>query len=291
MRRAIGLAGAAAALVTMLAAAPGALAANAVYGGSTSGGEAIVVNADKARKRLRTAVVAWKADCGDGPYFATGSALTASKTSPGFTPDPGELLMSRNGKRRFAGMQHGAVDLGDSIGAVEVRLEGRLGAKAASGTLSAKVAIIDKATGNQQQTCTTGRMRWKAARSPGRVYAGRTSQDQPFVARLDARRKRITDLLVSWDSSSCRPEGFVHYGESLSNFGLASTGRFADSWDDTEQGADGNAARITYAVAGRVARRGAARGTLRIGVTWTDAAGATTRSCDSGAVSWKATTG
>ena len=68
----IGWAGAAAALAALLGSAPGALAADRVYGGSTSAREAIVVNADKAGKKLRSAVVAWRADCGEGPYFAAG---------------------------------------------------------------------------------------------------------------------------------------------------------------------------------------------------------------------------
>ena len=286
----IGWAGAAAALAALLGSAPGALAADRVYGGSTSAREAIVVNADKAGKKLRSAVVAWRADCGEGPYFAAGSSLTPAESAPGFTPGPNELQMRRNGKRRFSGTQLVGYDLGDSVGAVTVSLDGRLGAKAASGTLSAEVTIMDKATGDRQATCRTGQLRWRATRAPGRLFAGKTSQDQPFVAKLDARRKRVTDLLVSWESSSCQPEGAVHFGESLRNFPVASSGRFGDSWEDIQRGGDGGSARATYALAGRIARR-AARGTLKIGVTWMDPAGATIRSCDTGNVSWKAATG
>jgi hypothetical protein len=290
MRRITVLAGAVTTLATILGTAPGASAASAVYGGSTSGGEAIVVNADKAAKKLRTAVVAWRAKCSDGDYFAIGSALTATTASPGFSPGAHDLVMSRNRKRRFAGTQSVAYRNENSIAAIKVSLQGRLGAKSSSGTLSASVAILDSANGNQLMTCDTGRLRWKATRAPGRVYAGSTSQEEPFVARLDAKRKRVTDLLVSWDSSSCQPDGFVHFGESLSNFAVASNGRFGDSWDRSEQISEGGTARATYALAGRLARR-SARGTLRIGVTWMDAAGATMRSCDSGSVTWKAITG
>jgi hypothetical protein len=290
MRTRIGLAGAAVALVGILSSAPGALAADAVYGGTTSDGEAIVVTADKAGKKLRSAVIAWKADCGDQSYFSNGSSLTPTKASPGFSAGPDDLQVSRNGKRRFAGKQMAGYDLGESGAAVVVKLDGRLGAKAASGTLTATVAIIDKASGNQTGTCDTGRLRWKATRAPGRVYAGKTSQDQPVVVRVDAKRKRVTDVLVSWESSSCQPPGHVQFGESLSNFSLASTGRFADSWDDTQTLDDGVTVKVTYAVAGSIARR-AARGTLRIGFALQDAAGTPMRSCDSGGVTWKATTG
>ena len=40
-----------------------ALAGNAVYGGSTSAGAAIAINADKKAKKLRSAIVSWKAAC------------------------------------------------------------------------------------------------------------------------------------------------------------------------------------------------------------------------------------
>jgi hypothetical protein len=290
MRTRTGWAGAAVALVATLAGAPAALAANAVYGGSTGGGEPIVITADKAGKALRSAVIAWRANCADGMYFSDGASLTPGKASPGFTPDPGELLMKRNAKRRFSGVQATGFDLGDSAAVVTVSLDGKLSPKAASGTLSADVTIIEKATGNQITTCSLARSRWKATRAPGRVYAGKTSQDEPVVARLDAKRKRITDLLVSWDSTSCQTPGYVHYGERLHNIDVAASGRFSDSWDATDPLSDGGTARTTYALAGRVAKR-AARGTLRIGVTWLDAAGATTDSCDSGGVTWKATTG
>jgi hypothetical protein len=290
MRTRTGLAGAAVALVGILWSAPGALAADAVYGGTTSDGEAIVVTANKAGMKLRSAVIAWKADCSDQSVFANGSSLRPAKASPGFSAGPDDLQVSRNGKRRFAGKQMVGYDLGDSGAAVIVTLDGRLGAKSASGTLSATVAIIDKASGNETGTCSTGRLRWKATRAPGRVYAGKTSQDEPVVARLDAKRKRVTDLLVSWDSSSCQTPGYVHYGERLHNFGVAASGRFTDSWDATERLSDGGTVRTTYALTGRVAKR-AANGTLRIGVTWLDAAGATTDSCDSGGITWKATTG
>jgi hypothetical protein len=291
MRRRTGLAGAALALATTLGTAPGALAADSVYGGSTSATEPIVVNADKAGKKLRSAVVAWRADCADDQgYFSNGSTLTPTSGAPGFSPGPRDLLTTRNGKRRFSGRQEVGFDLGDHVAVVVVKFDGRLGAKAASGTLSADVSIVERTSGNQVATCKTGRLRWKASRAPGRVFGGKTSQDQPVVARLDAKRKRVTDLLVSWEPSSCQPEGGFHFWERLSNFGVKSSGRFSDSWDSTEPISDGGSARTTYALTGRVSRR-TARGTMRFGVTWLDAAGATQRSCDSGGLTWKATTG
>jgi hypothetical protein len=289
MRSRAGLAGAAIALATTLGPAPGALAQDAVYGGSTSGRQPIVVTADPAAKKLRGAVIAWKAKCADGMSFPDASSLTVATASPGFSPSGDQLVVKRNAKRRFSGTQSVGYDLGDSAAAVTVALDGKLGAKSASGTLTAHVAIVDKASGNPVTTCDQPRTHWSASRAPGRVYAGRTSEEQPVVVRVDAKRKHVTDMLVSWSSASCQPDGFVQYPEDFTNFPVAA-GRFGDKWDDTEKSSDGGSVKVDYDVAGRVARR-AVRGTLRVGVTWMDPAGAPTSSCDSGGVTWKATTG
>src|SRR3954447_2500237 len=160
--------------------APGALAASAVFGGSTKSGEAIVLTADKKAAKLKSAVIAWEANCADGMSLPFSSALTASKASPGFSPGPNDLSLTRNGKRRFSGTQTFALEGSDSALVVGVKLAGKLGAKAASGTLSADATEIDKASGATKTTCHTGSLRWKASRAPGRIYGGRTGQDQPF---------------------------------------------------------------------------------------------------------------
>ena len=289
MRRTTILAGAVATVATTFGAAPGALAANAVFGGGTNSGEAIVVNANKAAAKLKSAVVAWEATCGDGSRFPWSSAVTVSKTSAGFSAGPRELATTRNGKKRFSGVQRFALDGGDSAASVAVNLAGRLAAKRASGTLSADIKILDKASGAVQETCRTGSVRWKASRSPGRVYAGKTSQDQPFVARVDGRRKRVTDVLMGW-SAPCQPEGFMTFPEQLSNFTLAASGRFGDTWDQTVKMDDGGSRKFDYTLTGRLSRRSGA-GTFRAAVAGTDAGGATRETCDTGAVTWKAATG
>ena len=97
-------------------------------------------------------------------------------------------------------------------------------------------------------------------------------------------------MILGWETRTCEPDMGFGYPEHLSNFPLASTGRFGDTWDDTVKDPDGGSRRFDYALTGRVARR-VVRGTLRIAITGTDAAGAKTLSCDTGGVSWKATTG
>ncbi|MDP9347494.1 MAG: hypothetical protein M3P44_17620 [Actinomycetota bacterium] len=290
MRRTSLLAGAGAALAMTLGAAPGALAADAVFGGSTTDGEAIVLTADKAAKKLRSAVIAWSAKCGDGKYLPWATEVTPASASPGFSPAGRDLLMSRNRKGRFAGKQVLGLNFGELSAAVKVTMDGQLRAKGASGTLSAQATIIDSTTGTIQTTCRTGRLRWKASRAPGHIYGGRTSQDEPIVAKLDARRKRVTDVLVSW-SSPCSPEGSLRFSEALRNFPAASTGRFGNTWDETFKVVpDGGSRRFDYSLTGKLGRR-SARGTFRVAVAETDAAGATRATCDTGGITWKATTG
>jgi len=289
MRRTGVFAGGAAALAMSLGTAPAASAADAVFGGSTSASEAIVFKADKTAKKLRSAVIAWTAKCGDGQSFPVATEVTASSASPGFSPAPTDLLMSRNRGGRFAGKQEGGRDLGDAFAAITVNVAGRLKPKSASGTLSAEVTVVEKGSGNTQTTCRTGRVTWKATRAPGRVYGGKTSQEEPVVAKVDAKRRRVTDLLVSWHGP-CNPEGFARFSESLSNFPASSSGRFGDTWDETFKLDGGGSRRFDYSLTGSLGRR-AARGTLHVTVAETDAGGATTGSCDTGGVTWKAATG
>ena len=93
-----------------------ALAGSAVYGGTTSAGAAIVINADKKAKKLRSAVVSWRASCDDGKRFPVAAQLKAVAGEAGFRPGFRELATSRNGKGRFAGTQLGGFDLGDACG-------------------------------------------------------------------------------------------------------------------------------------------------------------------------------
>src|SRR4051812_18892497 len=289
MRTTTILAGTALTVAATLSAAPGALAAKAVFGGSTKSGEAIVLTADKKAVKLKSAVIAWEANCADGMTLPFSSALTVSKASPGFSPAANDLSLTRNGKRRFSGRQTFALEGSDSALAVVVTLAGKLGAKAASGTLTADATEIDKASGATKTTCHTGSLRWKASRAPGRVYGGSTGQDEPFVAKVDARRKRVTDVLVGW-GSPCQPDGYMSYPERLSNFALASSGRFSDTWEDNVRMTDGGSRKFAYSLTGRLSRRSGA-GTFRVAVTGTDSGGATTLTCDTGSIRWKAATG
>jgi hypothetical protein len=191
--------------------------------------------------------------------------------------------------RRFSGTQLTAWDLGGQTALVTVELSGKLRARQAAGNLRATVSILDDASGAEVSTCEAG-LKWSASRSPGRIYGGKTSQDEPVVARLDRKRRTVTDLLVGWESDTCQPpDNYFRLGERYRGLTVRS-GRFANTDDQSYPTDDGGTLAYHYELAGSVARR-SVKGSLHVTVTGTDAAGATNLTCDSGRVTWKAATG
>jgi hypothetical protein len=98
----------------------------------------------------------------------------------------------------------------------------------------------------------------------------------------------VNDIFAAWHSD-CQPEGFIRFGERFTSFAL-SAGKFGDAWDQSFADSEGGKLNYAYTIDGKVRRR-SANGTLHVGVTQTDSAGATTATCDTGPVTWKATTG
>jgi hypothetical protein len=282
-------AGALGALALTLATAPSAFAAGSVFGGATGGDEPIVLTGDRAAKKLKSAVIATESKCDDGMYFPFSAKVTPVKPDPGFDAGARDLVVDRNAKGRFSGAVTTAYDLGDSVALVETTLSGKLKAKRASGSISTDVGIVDAGSSTPSVSCHSGRVSWSATRSPGRVYGGTSSQEEPVVVRLDAKRKKVSDVLASWETAVCTPDNFLRFPDRFTNFPLHA-GSFGDSFDQTYDGPDGAKRAFAYTVNGRVGRR-SATGTLHVGVTQTDAAGATTLSCDTGNVTWKAATG
>jgi hypothetical protein len=265
-------------------------AAGAVYGGSTSADAAIVINADKKARSLRSAVVSWSARCDDGHRFPMAMPLKAVKAESGFKPGFRELATSRNGKGRFAGTQLGGFDMGEQTGILSATYAGKLSAKSARGTLEATITIVDEASLNTVATCKTGSVRWSATRSPGRVFAGSTSQDIPIVVRLDAKGRKVANLLFGWNSTTCKPDDvFLSVNEQFGNFPL-SGGRFGDAFDQFYKPDGGGEGKVSYDITGRVASKRAS-GSLRVTLAETDPAGTTTVACDSETISWSAVTG
>jgi hypothetical protein len=199
-------------------------------------------------------------------------------------------MMSRNAKGRFAGTQLAGQSGTGFAAAVSVDLAGKLTAKGASGTLHAHVDLIDPASNASLGSCDTGTVHFAAAHSPGTIYGGQTSQQEPVVLRVDAQRRRVDDLLAGWDTRTCTPDSAFHIGDQLGGFAVKRTGAFGDTWTSDYPMNDGGKRSFAYAVAGRVTKT-TAKGTLHVGFTETDAAGAQSLACDTGAITFKALTG
>jgi hypothetical protein len=261
-----------------------ALAADAVYGGTSRDGDAIVLKSDAKFASLRSIAISWRATCDDGQWMPGGGSLTPAEPQPGFDPDPNELLVTRNAAGRFKGRQVAAQDVGSAVAVVTVDLEGKLKADRASGTTKVKVQLADKASGVATATCQTSQ-RWTASREPGVVYGGTTSQGSPVVLRLVAARKRVGDLFVSW-FGACTPQGSWWSREHLGNFPVKRSGAFGNPFSDEVTRDDGGKVTYDYAVTGKLSRT-AGTGSLRFKLSETDPAGAAGPACDSGGVTWK----
>jgi hypothetical protein len=270
------------------AAATPAHAKEGVYGGTTTSGDSIVLKTDKAGTKLNSVVISWRATCPGGYWVPGGGELAAADAVPGFTPARSELLMSINAKGRFEGTQLTAEDFGEESAAIVVKVAGTLKPAKAAGKLQAAVTIVNKTTLAKTAAC-SARLKWQAAREPGLVYGGKTSQDQPVVLRLAATRHKVADLLTTW-FAPCAPGGYYRFAEDFTNFAVKAGGSFGNPFTDDVAMDAGGKRHFDYRVGGRVTKT-AAKGTLQVKVADTDAAGAPGSTCDSGGLTWKAATG
>jgi hypothetical protein len=193
--------------------APSALARGPVYGGSTSAMQAIVLRTDAKAKKLKSAVIAWSADCKVGSYWADGSDLTALKADPGFEPDPGELAVTRNAGGRFSGVQAYATSGGRSH-----RTRDSRGRRTDQGQGCERHAARERLARRRQRQ-RAGRLRHghravgREARA-GRIFGGATSQDAPMVIRLDSPGRKVSDVMTGW-GARCVPDGCDQHGRPL----------------------------------------------------------------------------
>lgn len=261
------------------------LGADAVYGGATRSGHPIVLKSDSQSTTLRSLVLSWRAECDDGSWMPGGGALTPVEVEPGFEPSASELLTSVNGKGRFKGTQLASRDLGSVAAAITVEVQGKLKPNRASGSIDVEVQIIDKASGVAATSC-NAKQSWSASHSAGTVYGGATSQGAPIVMRLNAARKRVNDVYVTW-SAGCTEGGFI-VPDRFGNFPVKPTGAFGDPFDFTVPIDGGGSRTFGYALAGKIGKT-SAKGTLQVKVTDTDAAGTPGGVCDTGGLKWKVT--
>ena len=281
----------AAALVALAASGvSSAHAADRVFGGTTQDGLAIVVQASERGDKLKSVVLSWDARCDDGEFFSDSGRRPVARTMAGFEqPGANELAMTRNARGRFLGRQVAGRQISDDMVALfTTTVTGSLGRTAASGTLKAEVQLIRTSDRAVVGSCRTRTLRWNASRRPGLIYGGLTSQEEPVVVRLNASRERVSNLFLGWQSRHCEPAGYIWSGESLGNFPMRS-GRFGDAFQQRLPLDGGGQRELDYDVRGSVSRTRTS-GTLSVRMTDTRSDG-TRAMCETGRVTWSATTG
>lgn len=251
------------------------LKVGANYGGKTSQGAPLVLAVSRKAARVTRLAIDIDAACTSGSSLSTGGVLTSN------------LRVSKTGG--FKGSVLSSIDGDTEAGAVTVDLKGRLGSSRGSGTLHVHVAFIDKQTNAPTDACDTGSLRWGAATAKGRVYGGSTSQQDPVVVELSRDRGQVSTLRLGWQAT-CSPPGGIQVINALNRFPLSASGAFGDTFSITAPADGGGQNKLDFVVHGRAGKTKAV-GRIQIHVTSTDATGATLRTCDSGLVSWRATSG
>ena len=115
--------------------------------------------------------------------------------------------MGESKRGRFRATGRGTEGFGSATGVISERISGTVKRDgSASGTYRATVELVDNDSGAPLTTCDTGDVAWTARSKRGRIFPGRTSQDQPVVLELDSGGQSIRHLRFGW-FAPCVPEG------------------------------------------------------------------------------------
>ena len=184
--------------------APAAFAADAVFGGSTSNGDPIVVRSDPDIQELRSLGISWRA-----------SAPTAhgSRGSPTLTPVKPVARLQPSGQRaaRLAQRQGHASRAPSSPARISARwpprssveVSGKLKPAGATGTLHAIVKIMDKATGSGGRLLRGARQLDRRRASPGSSTAARRPRTSRSCCGSTLRASASTTS--SWPGTEAAP--------------------------------------------------------------------------------------
>ncbi len=243
------------------------------YGGSTSTDDPMVILLSKSGAKVVSVGLSVEANCTSGQYLAFLSTLPAS------------LSISSTGS--FTGTRSGTGSPGDGLTSRNsLTLTGKVKGLKATGSLRYHTDIVDGA-GATQDTCDSSAT-FKLASSPGKVFAGVTSQGGPAVIELSSAKDLVHHFHIGWQSH-CTPSGVFQVGDTLLNFPVINN-KFGASFTSNYSEPTGEKETNAYTVHGKVTPTKAS-GSMQVKTTDLDAGGATTASCDSGVVSFSALSG
>jgi hypothetical protein len=284
-------------LCALPAAAPAKKARKAptrtVFGGVLSTGAPAQLLLTPNGKAVDHMLLFVEGKCSDGTTITYDTRLDFQRMVPAFVP-PGEHVLaggrlSRSGA--FSGDGGGTDGFGEDSGAMQETVTGKVTRSGtASGTYSAQITLTD-ANGNAAGTCDIPKLRWTARSAAGRVFAGITSGGLPIVVEVDRAGRKVQTARFGL-RAPCTPatSGILYLADSLTNLAVSRAGAFADTFQSEFPVQSGGKVVVDYAISGRLKAKRAS-GSFSIKATQTDAAGAQVDVCDTGRITFKATSG
>lgn len=256
------------------------VARGVTYGGSTSGDDPVVIVLSRHGTQVKRTHTQFAADCNSGnvlPFFVEASA---------------SLAISESG--RFAGVRSSEEYFADDTTAREtVTLKGKVKGKKMSGSLRLHADIVD-ATGAAVDACDQTAT-FTAMSARGKVFGGHTSQHGPVVVEIAANATAVHHFHIGWESS-CTPSwadeptgSFLVTGDTLRNFPITRD-RFGDDFAQNSTQPNGARETLNYSLRGKI-KRGRVTGTFGVKSAVADATGTTLATCDTGNVSYAASSG
>lgn len=197
------------------------------------------------------------------------------------------MVAPRIAGKKLSGTFFGFDRVGDTtIERMTATITGALKPGSARGKVAVNFVRSDQTTGDITAQCARS-FKWKALRTPGVVYGGRTSQDEPVVLELTADRKHVSHAHLGWYATCAQQDiwwSAAHDEFDLKPFPLSSSGAFSKTYS-LDYG-DGTTELERFA--GKVSRKKAS-GTFRADISVPTDTGS--NPCTSGAVSWRVVTG
>jgi hypothetical protein len=217
---------------------------------------------------IRIAAI-WDAPCVNHPDLITHYDLGPVDFKP-------SLSISASGRFAFTGQARS--DLGTQVAMGTLKVRGTVRGRTISGLISLSGDIVESQTQQAVSHCRVSK-RFQAASAPNTIYGGVTSQNYPVVIKRVPSSAKLGLFNIAW-FPNCANGGPV-YGEYVFQPPIKA-GRFAANFKNI------GGLTLTGSLGGRI--RGAmASGTFR--GKFSGPRGAVAGSCDSGPVSWKATSG
>jgi hypothetical protein len=274
---------------TSAAAAVKPVATGTIYGGQTKQRDPFVLALSRDRTHVARALLFVEATCTDDKQVIVDlPARFVARAKPPTVVNVGDNVFFRRALSRAGALVAdglSSVDYGYADADVSEHFAAKVRGHVATGTFRAFLTMRDKTTHRKFATCETSTVTWSASSLPRRVFGGLTSQGLPAVIEMNALGTRVDRLRIAW-SSTCANTGEYALGDRYDDLGLSAAREFGGTWSEVVDGPDGSRSVYDYELAGSV-RRTKASGVLEIKETDLDPQGATTDTCDTGAITWQ----